>query len=123
MRRQPRPFTVEIRSSPKPPLTLSTGSAVSRTLRATAPIRDLWSGVRPESATETDAKFRDALKEANRIFGKLAPPEPVPHQSAEPPRSETGGEPRVAQSGERRRLVLPDLRVQPALALETPHDR
>src|SRR4051812_43181536 len=107
MRRQPRPFTVEIRSSRKPPLTLSTGFTTSRTLRATPLVRDLCSGVRPESAAETDAKFRDTLKEANRIFGKLVPPEPVQHQSAEPPRSETGGEPRLAQGSERRRLVLP----------------
>ena len=112
MRRQTRPFTVEIKSSRTSPRLSDAGFAVSRTPRAAPPVRDLWSGVQQDGAAEKGAKFLEALSEADRVFGKLASPKPVPHPSPDSSRTETSETPKEAQGAGRRGVVLPDLRAQ-----------
>jgi hypothetical protein len=112
MKRQTRPFTVEIKSSRTAPRFSDAGFAVSRTPRATPPVRDLWSGVHQDGAAEKGAKFLEALSEADRVFGKLAPPKPVAHGSPDSSRMETSETLKETQGAGRRGVVLPDLRPQ-----------
>src|SRR4051794_14614064 len=89
MKRQTRPFTVEIKHSRRSPQNASpvlTGMA--RT--APSPLR-LWPGDRSgqDSVRERDPASLTALDEANRLFGKLLSPAraPVLGQSSDPPLS------------------------------------
>jgi hypothetical protein len=75
MKRQSRPFTVEIKSSRKPaqkPAPDLTGPP-----RTASVPSDLWSGDLWERATNRGPASAEALEEANRLFSKLSTPAPV----------------------------------------------
>jgi hypothetical protein len=128
MKRQARPFTVEIKSSRKPVQKLApvlTGMA-----RTTPSSLKLWPGDRPgqDSIRERGPASLTALDEANRLFGKLLSPAraPVLGQSSDPLSSERAlvqieqpafkvddakaDPPGRVQEAERRGSILPDLR-------------
>jgi len=75
MKRQTRPFTVEIKSSRKPAQKTAPGLTGTPQSAATPP--DLWSGDLWESATNRGPASAEALEEANRLFSKLSTPAPV----------------------------------------------
>ena len=75
MKRQTRPFTVEIKSSRKPAQKTAPGLTGTPQSAATPP--DLWSGDLRERATNRGPASAQALDEANRLFSKLSTPAPV----------------------------------------------
>src|SRR5215210_1439770 len=128
MKRQTRPFTVEIKHSRRSPQ--NAGPVLTGMARtAPSPLR-LWPGDRPDqdSIRERDPASLTALDEANRLFGKLLSPAraPVLGQSSDRLSSERASvqieqpafksdaskahPPGRVQEAEWRGSILPDLR-------------
>ena len=129
MKRQTRPFAVEIKSSRRP----APKAAPVRTdpLRIAAAAPDLWSNDhRAEDRARNPASLT-ALDEAHRVFAKLTAPAPVRPQRSDPLQSGTAVAPdepvrvaadepeeapsRTGHRAGRRGSILPDLTTTQAL--------
>ena len=126
MKRQTRPFTVEIKSSRKP--AQKAAPVLTRITQPASTPPNLWSGDHLEGVRDRAPTSLTAMDEANRIFAKLVTPAPVPAQSPEPfppertdalrehrasPADEVKGQPpRGVQSKEQQGGILPDLVAQ-----------
>lgn len=82
MKRQTRPFTVEIKSSRKPVQKADPASAAIP--GTTSSPASIWAGNHLDSSRDRDPSSLSALHEANRIFAKLITPAPVLEQSSDP---------------------------------------
>src|SRR5829696_627590 len=87
MKRSPRPFTVEIKSSRR---SSQNAAPILTGMPRTAPPLHLWSGDRKsqDSLRERSTASLAALDEANRLFAKLITRTPVLAQSSDPRPSE-----------------------------------
>jgi hypothetical protein len=126
MKRQTRPFAVEIKSSRRP--AQKAAPVLTETPQVASAPPDLWSDSVSEVGRDRTPASLAAREEANRVFAKLTSPAPILPQRSDPLRAVTAagpGEPFCSTADEpkaeppsaghragRRGSVLPDLRTQ-----------